>query len=342
MSSSVHFDNKRKDIVILPEEPRQGLDDTTLTTKAIYPINFTQINKRFALSLQYNGSNSSLFVNATKVYQFKAKDSEIKDYTHVSKDYTINNMKKTRLVGVVKFVSVDFNPIDTNNILDIHKYLMKRTWNKIMFWLIKKGFIGLLTGMLLCHNHTKCISLNNQKCLTQPTLISLHSNEYSQEFHYYPSAVKLDRCVWSWKTLNDLSNKVCLQNKTEDLNLSVLNKITGISELKTLTKFISCKCKCAFDGRKCNSDQWWNNDKYQCECKQHHRCEKDVFNPATYNYENGKYLVNVMDDSAIICDEIIDEDADANSNDETNFNENKSTCKPQNFYILPAFLLAVY
>ena len=32
-------------------------------------------------------------------------------------------------------------------------------------------------------------------------------------------------------------------------------------ESKTLTKHISCECKCRFDGRKCNSDQWWNNDK---------------------------------------------------------------------------------
>ena len=71
-----------------------------------------------------------MFVNATKVYQFKAKNSEIKDYAlclgNVSKDFTINNMKKTGLKGVVKFFSVDFNPID-NDILDIHKYLMKRT-----------------------------------------------------------------------------------------------------------------------------------------------------------------------------------------------------------------------
>ena len=36
-------------------------------------------------------------------------------------------MKKTELKGVVKNFSVDFNPIDTNNILDIHKYLMKGT-----------------------------------------------------------------------------------------------------------------------------------------------------------------------------------------------------------------------
>ena len=35
-------------------------------------------------------------------------------------------MKKTGLKGVVKFFSVDFNPFDTNDTLDIHKYLMKR------------------------------------------------------------------------------------------------------------------------------------------------------------------------------------------------------------------------
>ena len=42
----------------------------------------------------------------------------------------------------------------------------------------------------------------------------LHPNEYSQEFHYYPFAVKLDRCVGSCNPLNDLSNKVCVPNKT--------------------------------------------------------------------------------------------------------------------------------
>ena len=53
--------------------------------------------------------------------------------------------------------------------------------------------------------------------------------------------------------LNDLSNNVCVPNKTEDLNLSVFNIITGINQLKTLTKHISCECK--FNGRKCNSNQ---------------------------------------------------------------------------------------
>ena len=77
-----------------------------------------------------------------------------------------------------------------------------------MFGLIKKIFIGLLTGIVSASNHTQCVSLSNQKCIIQPTLINLHPIEYSQEFHYYPFGIKLDRCVRSCNTLNDLSNKV--------------------------------------------------------------------------------------------------------------------------------------
>ena len=44
-----------------------------------------------------------------------------------SKDFSINKKKNTGLTGVVKFLSVDFNPIGSNNILHIHRYLMKST-----------------------------------------------------------------------------------------------------------------------------------------------------------------------------------------------------------------------
>ena len=149
--------------------------------------------------------------------------------------------------------------------------------------------------------------LSNQKCIIQPTVINPNHNEYSQEFHYYVTAVKLDRCVANCNTLNDFSNKVCVPNKTEDLNLSVFNMITGINESKIVTKHISSDCKCRFDGRKCNSDQWWNNNKCRCECKKRHVCEKDyVWNPATRTCENIKYLASIMNDSAITCDEIIE------------------------------------
>ena len=72
--------------------------------------------------------------------------------------------------------------------------------------------------------------------MTQPTLTNLHPNKYSQEFYYYLFAVKLDICVGSCNTLKDLSDKVCVPNKTKDLNLSIFNMITRINESKTLTK----------------------------------------------------------------------------------------------------------
>ena len=92
--------------------------------------------------------------------------------------------------------------------------------------------------------------------MTQPSLINLHSNEYSKEFHYYAFSVKLDRCDGCCNTLNDLSNKACVPHKTKYLNLSVFNMVTGINESKTLTKHIPCEFKRKFDGRKCNSDPW--------------------------------------------------------------------------------------
>ena len=90
------------------ERPTQGLDDTTLTGEATYAISFTQSNRRFVLSLHYNGDKNFLFVDAIKIYQFKAKNSGIKKYvsclSNVSKDFTIDNMKKkTGLKGSANF-----------------------------------------------------------------------------------------------------------------------------------------------------------------------------------------------------------------------------------------------
>ena len=92
-----------------------------------------------------------------------------------------------------------------------------------MFPLIKKILIELLTGTGNVSNHAKCVLLSNQKCMTQPTLFNLHRNVYSQEFHYYLFAIKLDRCVGICNTLNYSSNKVCVPDKKEHLNLTMFN-----------------------------------------------------------------------------------------------------------------------
>ena len=91
---------------------------------------------------------------------------------------------------------------------------MKITGYKIMLGLIKKLFIGLLTGLVNGSNHTKCATLCNQKFEIQPTLIKLYSNVYSQECHYYPFLVKLDVYAGSCNTINGLSNKASVPNKT--------------------------------------------------------------------------------------------------------------------------------
>ena len=148
------------------------------------------------------------------------------------------------------------------------------------------------------------------------------------------NSIKLDRYFESCNTLDDLSDKVFIPTKTEDLNLSVFNIITGINESKILKKHVSFQCKCRFDARKWNSGQWWNDDKCRCECKKHHTCEKSyVWNPATCDCENEKYFASIMDDSAILCDEGIDADVDhkAELQDKINLNEKKQPVKSNIF-----------
>ena len=120
--------------------------------------------------------------------------------------------------------------------------------------------MGLLISIVNTSNHTKCVLLSNLKCMILPTLIHLHPNEFCQEFHHYPFAVKLDRCVGKCNNLYDLSNKAGVPNKTEDLNLGMFNMVTEINQLKTLTKHILCECKYRFDERKCYGGRMINVD----------------------------------------------------------------------------------
>ena len=95
---------------------------------------------------------------------------------------------------------------------------MKETWYKI-FGIIKNKFIVLLTRIVHASSHTKCASINNQ-CETQPTLINLHPmNTVMNYTTIHPFAVKLGSCIGSCNTLNDLSNKLRVPHKTEDLNI---------------------------------------------------------------------------------------------------------------------------
>ena len=70
-----------------------------------------------------------MFLNGAEIYKFKAKDSEIVAIPlclrNISKDWSIDNMKKTGFNRYVYDFSVDYDVIDVDDIKNIHKYLMK-------------------------------------------------------------------------------------------------------------------------------------------------------------------------------------------------------------------------
>ena len=100
MSSSVHVDNEKEDILILGKDSTQGLEHT-LTSEKMYSINFTVTKNKFYLSLHYSGASSCLFVNGTEIYKFKAQHSKIVAaplcLVNISKDWAVDNMKKLDL-----------------------------------------------------------------------------------------------------------------------------------------------------------------------------------------------------------------------------------------------------
>ena len=85
-------------------------------------------------------------------------------------------------------------------------------------------------------------------------------------------------------------SKNMTSKKTKDLNVKAFNMITNKNEAKTITKHISCNCKCKFNNKTCNSNQKWDNKTCQFERKNYHKCKKD------YNWnhpsicENSKYI----------------------------------------------------
>ena len=94
-----------------------------------YSIDFTATTKKFCLSLHYNGAISYIFVNATEIIKFKAKDSIAVNplcLGNISESFSVAYMKKTRLYQYFHHFSVDYKAIAVDEILDIQKYLMKK------------------------------------------------------------------------------------------------------------------------------------------------------------------------------------------------------------------------
>ena len=99
-----------------------------------------------------------------------------------------------------------------------------------MFGLIKQVFIVLLSfGKSLA---TKFMALNNEPCMIRPTLIDLNS----VGLNCYTFMISLDKCDGSYNAADDLSKKICVPSKTNDVNVKAFNVITRIIEAKTIVK----------------------------------------------------------------------------------------------------------
>ena len=130
-SSLVHTNNKTNNIYVMGDGIVQGIAGTTLYAEKVYKHNFTVSNKKFVLSLHYNGDNSYLFVDGRKELKFKTKDSEILKEKlcigNLSSNWTTNNSAKTGLYENVYDFVVDYEPINgVGTIYNMHRYLMKK------------------------------------------------------------------------------------------------------------------------------------------------------------------------------------------------------------------------
>ena len=99
--------------------------------------------------------------------------------------------------------------------------------------------------------------------MVRPTVTDLNPIE----LNYYSFMINLNKCSGSCNAVDDLSTKICVSRKTEDINVKVFKLVTRINEAKTLIKHISFNFKCRFNSTTCNSNKKWNNETCQCECQ---------------------------------------------------------------------------
>ena len=131
MSVSSHANNRANNIYVLGKDFTQGINKTTIYAEKMYKTDFTEQDKKFVLSLHYNGDDSYLFVNGVQQLKFKTKSSKIKrailTLGNISADFSTTNAQKTGLFGNVYDFVVDYVPISGVKIIyDIHRCLVKK------------------------------------------------------------------------------------------------------------------------------------------------------------------------------------------------------------------------
>ena len=132
------------------------------------------------MSLHYNSSDRFLCDDSMKIYNFKSINFEIKPYPlrfeNISNNFTVDNMKKTGLKRKAYNFSSSRETIDTTDVVDIHRHLMKKH-NIVWMPRIIKQNVFVLVMVLASFDGSAtiiCVSMNNQTCMVRPTLINLN------------------------------------------------------------------------------------------------------------------------------------------------------------------------
>ena len=107
----------------------QGINGKTIYAEGLYKTNFTKPNKKFVLSLHYNGNDSYLFVNGVQQLKFKSAithaDRNLLCLGNFSSDWSLTSLTQTSMFGDVYDFAVDYVKINgAKTIYDIHRYLM--------------------------------------------------------------------------------------------------------------------------------------------------------------------------------------------------------------------------
>ena len=199
--------------------------------------------KKFCLSLHHNGANNYLIVNGTEVYKFNTKDFQVVAAPlclgNISKDCSVDNMKKTELYDCVYDFGVDYDASDVDDISNIHKYLMeKMTQRNTMFGFVKKAFFtGLaLLSILTSVYSLSCISINNQESEVRLQIVNVNKNKSA----FFTFSIKPSKCSGSYNNINDPHAKMCVPDVIKNLNVKVFKLMSRTNEKRYIEGHETC------------------------------------------------------------------------------------------------------
>ena len=190
-----------------------------------------------------------------------------------------------------------------------------------MFRFIEKIFFNGLSVLssLKSTISLSCVSMNNQKCKVRPQIINVNGNQPI----LYPFSIKRSKCSGSCNNINDPYAKMYVPDVVKNLNVKIFNLMWRTNETRHIKWHETCNCKCRLDASGYNNKQRWNDDKYQCECKElidkgvcdkgyiwnpcncECECDKSCYVGEYLDYENCKCRKSLEDKLVEECNEIV-------------------------------------